>query len=386
MHMGNHVCLCAMFAVIAGLVFAFTLKALLRTRICRPASGCDNRVARVWCVGDVDELSLVVWVRCGESEQPWVIDTGFAGPPVLSLPWTAVAPRGVFEDCQHGYNATIRALARSPPDPKSLDRALDRFLRECNASSFTAGCTTTLVGIGETRVSNSDMLLAPPLELMGHSNVFSSGRSCVGAPNADILSTTRMATASLITCDWLRQNGPCLISPSIGELRIGLDGPELLQLYSEFHPFANELSGGAFVTTLELGGQKFRLTVDTGSALTISLGVDAVERLKMCEKNEPMHIQQHGVNGERVCSSVVWSSTVIAGSVINTPVFLNDHPIDDVDGYIGLGLLQSFDMLITPSHMYICPTSDNDGARRELVEKARSGWCSLAPKCAKIGS
>lgn len=377
-----HLGLWLLLAAIAGAVFAVATRWLLRTPRCLRAAACPTRVARLWRVGGVDGLSLAAWVRCGRHEQPWVIDTGFAGPPVLSLPWVVRGRGRSPERCEADYLATADGLARSPPSTRACRGALDRFKAECNASSFTAGCTTTLMGIGASSVSNSDMILAPPLELLAPSGVFLSGRSCAGAPNADVLSTTQMQTASLITCDWLRQNGPCLIAPRAGELHVGLGGEELLAARASSEGFASELSGGAFVARVAVGGRSFRLTVDTGSALTVSLGADASRELRSCESSRPQHIQQQGVNGERVCSSVVWSTAAVAGHTLETPVFLNDHDAEQVDGYIGLGILQCFDMLVAEDEMRLRLVEDDVGARRRLAERSRDGWCGVAPRCA----
>lgn len=377
--------LCLLFAVVCGTVFAFAARWLLRTPRCRDPATCPTRTARMWGVGGVEGRSLVVWVRCGVVEQPWVVDTGFAGPPVLSLPWIARGgwkERGRARRCEETYASTTDELARSPPSEQTCRRALDRFMADCNANAFTAGCTTTLMGIGASSVSNSDMILAPPLELLSPSGAFLSARSCSGAPNADVLSTTRMQTASLITCDWLRQNGPCLIAPRAGELRVGVDGNELLHLRSSHELFANELSGGAFVARVSVGGTSFRLTVDTGSALTISLGTDAAKSLLSCDARDPMHVQQQGVNGERVCSSVVWSRADVAGRSLDTPVFLNDHGIEQVDGYIGLGILECFDVLVTRGEMRLRFVADDVDARSRLVDASRGGWCGVPPRCA----
>ena len=378
----KHVLLCLLFAFVCGVVFALATKWLLRTPRCRNPAMCPTRVAQLWSVGGVEGLSLVVWVRCGSSEQPWVIDTGFAGPPVLSLPWIVCGRKAKAEQCERAYESTSNEMARSPPSEQTRRNALKRFMSDCNADAFTAGCTTTLMGIGASSVSNSDMILAPPLELLSPTGTYLSGRSCSGAPNADILSTTHMQTASLITCDWLRHNGPCLIAPKAREFHVGLDGAELLQLQSSCKLFATELSGGAFVARVTVGGNTFRLTVDTGSALTISLGTNAAAKLRSCETSDPMHIQQQGVNGERVCSSIVWSETELVGHSLQTPVFLNDHEIEQVDGYIGLGLLKCFDMLVAKAEMRLRFVDDDLEARKRLVETSRAGWCSAAPGCA----
>lgn len=382
--MSSHVGMCLLFAAVCGVVFAVAARWLLATPRCRDPARCPTRVARLWSVGGDDGRSFVVWVRCGGiAEQPWVIDTGFAGPPVLSLPWAARARKGCRpEECERDYIATSAALARSPPSEASCRQALERFISDGNASAFTAGCTSRLMGIGGSSLSNSDMILAPPLELLSPSGVFLSGRSCAGAPNADILSTTRMHTASLITCDWLRQNGPVLIAPTAGELHVGMDGQELMQTMSSCELFANELSGGAFVARVAVGGRSFRLTVDTGSALTIALGIEAAAALRSCETAAPMHVQQQGVNGERVCSSVVWSKATVAGQTLDTPVFLNDHDIEQVDGYIGLGILKDFDMLVTKDEVRLRFVKDDPGARARLVDTSRAGWCGSVPSCA----
>lgn len=377
----KEVSLCLVFAVVCGVVFALATKWFLSTPRCRDPAKCPSRVAHLWSVGGAEGLSLVVWVRCGSLEQPWVIDTGFAGPPVLSLPWIVCGRKAKPEQCEHAYASTSAEMARSPPSEQTCRNALNRFMKDCNADSFTAGCTTTLMGIGASSVSNSDMILAPPLELLSPTGTYLSGRSCSGAPNADILSTTHMQTASLITCDWLRHNGPCLISPKAKEFHVGIGGSELMQLHSSCKLFATELSGGAFVARVKVGGDTFHLTVDTGSALTISLGANAARKLASCDASGPMHVQQQGVNGERVCSSIVWSKAEIAGRSLDTPVFLNDHDIEQVDGYIGLGLLSCFDILISKTEMRLRFMEDDPGMRKRLVETSRTGWCDAAPQC-----
>ena len=172
-----------------------------------------------------------------------------------------------------------------------------------------------------------------------------------------------------------------MIMPNAGELHVGLGGHELIRAQTASKFFASELSGGAFVARVTIGGKSFRLTVDTGSALTISLGLDAANSLKSCESSEPMHIQQQGVNGEHVCSSIVWSTADVAGTSLKTPIFLNDHNIEQVDGYIGLGILKCFDILITFKEMRLRFVQDDLDLRKRLSDGARSGWCGVAPKC-----
>ena len=164
-------------------------------------------------------------------------------------------------------------------------------------------------------------------------------------------------------------------------MHVGMDAEDLLRLKASSTLFASELSGGAFVANVSIEGRSFKLTVDTGSALTISLGLEAVKKLRSCEKSHPMHVQQQGVNGERVCSSIVWCKADVAGRSLKTPVFLNDHNIEQVDGYIGLGIIKCFDMIITKQEMRLRFVEDDLSTREKLTDASRSGWCTMAPRC-----
>lgn len=387
----RHVAICALLAAVTAVLFVLYLQRVLglgrrgAPRGGGAAAACTHRRAKLWTVGGERGQSFAVWVRCGAVEGPWVVDTGFGGAPVLALPWLArQRDNASAERCAEVYAATAKRLGDGGGG-RGARRALRDFQARTGARAFTAGCTNTFLGIGSAATSTTDMLLAPPLEVWSAAGGgFSSPRTCVsGGLGADVLGTTEMATAPLLTCDWLRQNGPCLLSPATETLQLALDDAEALALRDECFCLASELSAGAFVASVRVAGVSVRLTVDTGSALTIAVSGAAARRIARCSATRPARLTQTGVNGEAVCADVVaCSAEVEPGRPRDVPVFVQDAEADDVDGYMGTGLLADYDLLVFDREIWARRTRADEG--RDIDEWATAlgasdGWCGGAP-------
>ena len=299
-----------------------------------------------------DNPCMAVSAKVGTFETAMCIDTGFAGACLLSLPCLATAPRVSDPDhIVHWCQKTQSAIASASASASAQEAALQRFTATNMVSTFTAGCTMRLSSIGATKESTSEMLLTPPLLLRTVNGAWTSPRACSGQPVAEVLTSTPMKTIHLLTCDWLVQNAPVLLSPHTGVMRTNLSAAQFVTERRTMHASAKELSGGAFVATIRVGGIAMRVTVDSGAACYLSLGKQAATKLTTCHSTGRT-MRQIGANGERVCAHAVMTTVEMGGAKEHVPVLVNDTGLDSEDGYIGYCFLRHFDLCITPDTFY----------------------------------
>ena len=118
-------------------------------------------------------------------------------------------------------------------------------------------------------------------------------------------------------------------------------------MYSSFVFTEIIMVGGAFVIPIQIGDEVIYCTLDTGAPGPISIGKQSIHKIKKCKRPSNKKVQQGGVNGEQICSDILYSSANVCG--IEFPevgIFANDMNVDGVDGYVGLGLLRALDILI----------------------------------------
>ena len=374
-HLLSTATVCAIMAVVLACVLERRYRrwtAHVRARV--PSGGAS---AKVYTLGDAGAASLVVFARIGALEAPMVIDTGFSGAPLLSLPWLARQKPGT--SCERVYLKTLAELDKGPPGSFECVETLDLFVKGSGVSSFTAGCSNVLQGIGGMKTVTSEMLLTPPIELQSEDGSFFVARHI----EADVLTTTDAPTCHLLTVDFLRQNSPSLVAPSTGEMSLRLASDKADEFRRSGFLMSSELRGGAFVAEILVGGRTFRVTVDTGSPLTVSLGRRAADQVRMCHAHEAKRLVQRGINGERVCSDIVWAAVKLGASEsMQLPVFLNDSDATDADGYVGLGLLRGYDLMFDESKLFAIRSGlaiDADA----IYALGTRAWCSsAAPRCA----
>lgn len=339
-------------------------------------------VYRLQVVGDANRQA-VVEACIGTHRTLFMVDTGYAGAPVLHLPALACEARLAAEGaCAERAAALLASLRAFECTQAQQEAALRDFVRAQACTEYTAGCTTRLMGIGTTRESTSDLILAPPIQLRTAAGGLATPRLCAGLPAADLLSTSRNAAMHILTLDYLLHASPCLLRFGAETLELSLPEERFLRERASFTSCATAFSGGSFVAHVWLNGQRMACTVDTGASICISLSRSAGERLRRCEQAAPMRLSQRGVNGEQICSDVVHCDVAFAGAdLAGVPVLLNDYDLDDVDGYIGLLFLASFDLLMTPSALS-CRFNGTPVDAEATRRVARPGACRGTPACA----
>jgi len=309
-----------------------------------------------------------------------VVDTGFAGPPLLSLPFLSTESGIQQSASQHHRQGS------GLPDVRETQQhlALNKFLAQNACVSYTAGCSVNLVGIGSSTNVTSDTILSPPILLVGANGDLVCGKTCAGLALADVISTTPMATTHILTLDWLRQLAPCCLMPQSGQIALSIPPHTMAKMRPSFTPVTREMSGGAFVAQIKVGGVSMRATVDTGAVVFVAIGASAARKIRNCSVQVPRKVQQTGVNGEQICSEVVTTTVEFAGvEVTDIEAYLNDADLGDVDAYIGAAFLVGFDLLIMGDELLARHTGSIN--KKLLNPTMKSGSCGggLA-QCKKI--
>lgn len=277
----------------------------------------------------------------------FLIDTGYAGPPVLSASYLAVRDedQSLTGTVGDRYAHVMRALVKNVSAP-ARDAAVEDLIQAGACIAYTSGCTMRLMSIGDTQEQQADMLLCPPIMMRRTTGQLAapSGR----VVSADVLVTNALPQSiHILTCDYLLHAGPTLLDIARGRIELRLDPVITLSHRAGMNMYPLEMNGGAFVVPIQLGGQMFRVTMDTGAPGPVTLGNKAAARLTACMSTKRA-LTQAGVNGEHVCSDIVVTSMLFANrTAARVPVFVNDRSVEGVDGYVGLGILRAFNILIT---------------------------------------
>lgn len=302
----------------------------------------------------------------------FLLDLAYAGPPVLSTSYLASSYRRCLplrvrsgrDGVERRYREAIRSMQQVTDDDRHA--AVRQLMQGEPCRSYTSGCTMRLMSIGAISESQSDMLLCPALG--------GGVAPSLAVPGADIVVTNPLAgNVHILTMDAILHRAPVLICPGLG--RIVYRAP----LASGFETFPVESVGGSYSIPLHLGGARLQVVVDTGASASLSISASALARLASCSRGEQRHVTQLGVNGERVCSDL-YQAELSIGSVDLGMVdfFVNDHDISGTDGYVGMGLLRAFDMLVDHSVLGLRPS----GLPISAVSASAKGSCSRStPSC-----
>jgi hypothetical protein len=298
--------------------------------------------------------SLVAWARVAGRRALVMVDTAYAGPPVLSTSYLALQGRcesGGLPSWPSAGEAHARCTRALRAEVREDDRhaAIAALLRDGACRAFTSGCTMRLMGIGTTTEAQADMLLCAGVRLAGGDPNAPAG---VGGVDADVFVTHPLhGSVHILTNDFLLHRAPCVVEPRAGRLRFGLPPLAQLRLRPTFELHPAVFVGGAFAVPMDVGGVTLRIVVDTGAAAALSLGRSAADRLATCGRGATArHATQAGVNGERVCSDVL-SARVAIGSIAfeDVEVFANATEVEGAHGYAGMGLLRAVDLWLEPT-------------------------------------
>ena len=280
----------------------------------------------------------------------FMLDTGYAGPPVLSATYLSIQDK-----CRRGtilqrYRSSLKYIKGGVSDDER-HRAIDLLLQDGQCQAFTSGCTMKLVGIGSIVEQQADMLLCPMVSFKNCFGIFVNSKNS-NKVNADVLVTNPLpSNVNILTCDYLTHSLPTMIDMYNKNLCLNMSNIQTMAIENTFSKVPIKLVGGAFVVPIKIGDINIEVTVDTGAPGPVCLGKNAASKIKKYWKGEtPRKITQKGVNGEKICSNILFSCLEIAGIEFEeVGVFLNDRDIDDVDGYVGLSVLKSLDILMLPT-------------------------------------
>lgn len=307
----------------------------------------------------------------------FMIDTAYAGAPVMSTSYLAVQSRCNGGSVQSRYLRCIDML-RHEVSENDRHAAIHSLIAEGRCRAFTSGCTMRLMGIGVTSEAQADMLLCPSLKFDG------GGGVTVGSVDADIMVTNPLhGSVHIITSDYLLHRAPCIIEPAKGRLTLRVPITQQLVLRPSFDFHEAFMVGGAFAVLMQVGGVTLRIVVDTGAAAALSVGRDSLEKIQTCHASGRTATQS-GVNGERVCSDVLLAPVSIGAiDMGSVEVFANETNVEGADGHAGIGMLRALDMWFESSAI---------GFRRSSLPTRKSNATSIGscnkelPLCASSPS
>lgn len=292
--------------------------------------------------------SLVVDASIAGRRTLFMIDTAYAGAPVVSESFASVQRHCQWGSVARRYRTCMRKVLREVDADRRNVAIYNEFLHNYGCRAFTSGCTMRLMGIGETVENQADMLLCPPIAIDGRHDARDAIRADV------LVSNPLPGSVNILTIDYLLHRSPCVLLPARQRLllRMPVSQSALLRPSFEFH--AVRLVGGAFAIPIEIGGAVLEMVVDTGAATTASLSPEAVRKMTRCAHDaaRARSVVQVGVNGERICSDVL-SAPVRLGRIDfgTVDVLANTSPVQGADGYVGMGLLRALDLWFETSQL-----------------------------------
>lgn len=334
----------------------------------------------------IDPLNetLVIQARVSQNEYFFVVDTGYAGPLVLNTSYLALKrdTKQNKNDVKLSYLSDLEEIKNVTENERN--KSANALLNSHFCLAYTSGCTMRLMGIGETLETQADMLMCEMLAMKTRRGCYSQPkRNSTPNVHADVYVTNHFPSCvHIMTCDFLMHSSPALLSIRKEQLSLHLSIEETIFLKKTMKLYPGNLSGGAFTIDVTIAGEPFRCTMDTGSPTPISLGKEAARRIPSCKRKKKT-LSQNGVNGEGICSEVITSSMTICDRLYeNVPIFVNDHNVDQTDGYIGLSVLRAFDILILVNEFGLRPNGLSMVSAESLVDETNDGTCNIdLPHC-----
>lgn len=350
--------------------------ALVR-RVVRAARRPSSRIRmRLVCTDGINEV-LLVDARLNGTQCLFLVDTGYAGPPVLSASYLAV-PRGLlsYRSLDDEYARTLQAMEGNAISQDAQHQAIDTFLAHGGCMSYTSGCTMRLMSIGATQEQQADLLMCNMLEMRDVNGLYSAPKAASTEAHADLFVTHSLPNSvHILTCDYLRHASPCYLNIADEELRFNLPSiviPSMVAM--SVAKVKLDFSGGALVVPIDVGGRLCRCTMDTGAPGPVCLGASMATQVQL--QGAAKHFRQQGVNGETVCSNMGTCTVSIGGvSFEDMPVIVNNTDIEQVDGYVGLGLLRAFNILICSDGVYFISSGLPARMYSEYERVSREGVC-----------
>lgn len=335
-----------------------------------------------------DNESYIVSATVSSSRVLFMLDTAYAGAPVLSGHYLALMKRG------HASTGTVQeqwtklrqymsSQKRNSISDAEIQKVIREFVQNSSCRSFTSGCTMRLMGIGSTSEAQSDMFLCPSLDIADVND----------RHQGDVLVTNPLrGSVHILTSDYCLHRQPVVIEADPSDsskllLILHADKSRRGKFVSTGKVYPVKLVGGAFLVPMTVGGATLQVVVDTGAAACLSISKSALHKMKTCAlPKAAKRARQAGVNGEKICSDIVLCDIGLGGSVLNNVnVFVNSMDVQGADGYAGVGLLRAFDIWFTSheigfvrNQMPLLPTNDR------LLSPGYCTNSTVQSKCTRI--
>ena len=309
-----------------------------------------TKVIRMHMVNDKYGLneSIIIEAKLNDEETLFMLDTGYAGPPVISTSYLAIHHMCRYGNVEKRYRKSLELLGKKVTDDERF-KVINKLVMYRGCQAYTSGCTMTLAGIGSTMQQQADMLMCKPIkfknELMRYITPGTGNK-----PNADVVVTNSLhGSVNILTCDYLIHSSPALIKMKHRTIELHISRIYVNMMSLSFKYLDIEMVGGAFVIPIRIGDEVLKCTMDTGAPGPISIGKQSIHKIKKCQRPVEKKVQQVGVNGEQICSDILYSSGSVAGIEFDEfGIFVNNMNVDGVDGYVGLSVLRALDILILP--------------------------------------
>lgn len=297
---------------------------------------------------DVNE-ALVVDGRVHGARACFLVDTGHAGPMVLSRTYLGCPPPPYFASLQRAYSLAIAHIDAVDADAKHA--GLTRFMRRGACHAYTSGCKMRLMGIGATHDQHSDMLLCAPVAFRSLIGVSHTTPRRNDAARADVFVTSDLSNhVHILTSDYLHQMTPVVLRPRAEQILFRASWWST----SGFVRQQAAHHGGAWVIGLTVQGRRLNCTLDTGSPAPLCLARDQLPAGLTPTKRS---IVQQGIHADAICCDLYDGEVECGGvSFSKVSVFAHDSAeTRSVDGFVGMAFLRAFDMLLLPSSVGLRP-------------------------------
>ena len=364
-------CVCAVLGLLIGALLASRSRgecALCPSGFAPPPAQAlvgDRAVWRVWYRPDgTDSIYVEAWL--GERAMPVMVDTGYAGPPVLNTSSLGHEEAYIKENGLDAWNAlSLERKVRAVQRGRSAYGSAVRRAKGAGCVSFTSGCTMRLMGISSTQERAANLLLCRRASFVAPDGGLCAPMSS-GGSSSDVWVTNHVAaTPHILTMDYLRHAAPAVLDIASGTMRFPALGWEASR--PAWKRASTRVSGGAYLLKCVVAGEEGMFTLDTGYGGTFALSASFAARARSGLSPTGSRLEQHGVHAERVRSSVaVARGNRIAGARLDDdlPVLCNSTDVDGADGYVGVGVLRMFEIAFAQKGVYLlyhgkgAPSSD----------------------------
>jgi hypothetical protein len=244
-----------------------------------------------------------------------------------------------------------------------------------------------LMSVGSIAETQSDLFLCDALRFGSALPPRRDGRG-------DVLITNPLHdSVHILTVDYLFTVAPCALRPARGVLQARL--PDAARASFATRPLS--LVGGSPVVEVVIGEERFVCTLDTGAPGGICLGKEAAGRLMaspsaalLCSPSPPLALRQTGVNADdaSLCSVILETRRATVHGVpapSAVAVLLGETTVHHTDGYVGMGCLRAYDVLLDVDVLGLAPSGLSPRGAEAYRAMASEGGCATTPSAWTAG-